>query len=78
MWRLKGYPGCKGDMLVDRDLNGWYQSCVQCGYYGDLDSTIKTLEQHPERKTAGGSLLGHGHGLREELVLRRIALSKPE
>ncbi len=78
MWILKGCPRCKGDMLVDRDFNGWYQSCLQCGYYGDLENTIKTIEQHPERKTTGDSLRGHGHRSPEERVLRRMALSKPE
>ena len=63
MWKLKGCPRCKGDILVDRDLDGWYQSCLQCGYRGDLYSTIKTLEQRPGKKTTGDNpvIMAAGH-----------------
>ena len=32
LWRLKSCRRCQGDMVVDRDADGWYQSCLQCGY----------------------------------------------
>jgi DNA-directed RNA polymerase subunit RPC12/RpoP len=41
MWRLKGCPRCKGDILVDRDQHGWYEWCLQCGYRHDLIHIIK-------------------------------------
>ena len=36
MWRFKGCPRCKGDMLVNQDHNDWYEWCLQCGYRHDL------------------------------------------
>jgi len=23
-------------MFIERDLYGWYEKCLQCGYYGEL------------------------------------------
>jgi ribosomal protein S27AE len=35
--RLKSCPRCKtGDIIIDRDHHGWYESCIQCGYICDL------------------------------------------
>jgi hypothetical protein len=37
MLKLKGCPKCKeGDVTSDRDLYGWYEYCIQCGYTRDL------------------------------------------
>jgi len=36
MWRLKGCPKCRGDLYVERDLSGWYEECLQCGYFREL------------------------------------------
>ncbi len=41
MWRFKSCPGCKGDMLVDWDYDGWYEWCLQCGYRHDLIGMVK-------------------------------------
>ncbi|MFQ5875531.1 MAG: hypothetical protein ACE5JL_17280 [Dehalococcoidia bacterium] len=36
LW-LKGCPRCgRGDMLLDRDIWGWYRQCLQCAYLEDL------------------------------------------
>ena len=33
LWRLKSCPRCSnGDLLIDSDSEGWYESCLQCGY----------------------------------------------
>ncbi len=43
LWRLKSCRRCQGDMVVDRDADGWYQSCLQCGYRVALaDISAKT------------------------------------
>ena len=34
---LKGCPRCKGDLKVDRDHDGTYLSCLQCGYIKDME-----------------------------------------
>jgi hypothetical protein len=37
MLKLKSCPKCKeGDVTSDRDLYGWYEYCIQCGYTRDL------------------------------------------
>ncbi len=35
-WKFKSCPRCGGDVFVDRDLNIWYEECVQCGYAREL------------------------------------------
>ena len=53
VWRFKSCPKCKGDMLVDRDHDGWYQWCLQCGYQHDLIDIIKVWPQDEvEKKVA--------------------------
>lgn len=37
MWRLKGCPKCKGDLYFDRDRNGWFEECLQCGHVQYLE-----------------------------------------
>jgi uncharacterized protein YbaR (Trm112 family) len=36
MWRLKACPKCKGDLFVDRDIDGKFEHCLQCGYVRDI------------------------------------------
>jgi hypothetical protein len=36
MWIMKGWPRCGGDMFIDRDLYGWYEKRLQCGYCCEL------------------------------------------
>lgn len=50
MWRLKGCPKCGGDVFVDRDISGWYEQCLQCGYLHDLNSIEEVKEQPREKK----------------------------
>lgn len=44
-WKLKGCPRCDGDIFIDRDLYGWFEQCIQCGYTRDLRSTVKLGQQ---------------------------------
>jgi len=44
-WKFKSCPRCDGDMFIDRDLYGWYEQCIQCGYARDLRSTVKLGQQ---------------------------------
>ena len=32
MWRFKGCPKCRGDVYLDKDGNGWFEECLQCGH----------------------------------------------
>jgi len=29
-------PRCGGNILIDRDMYGWYEQCLQCAYCRDL------------------------------------------
>lgn len=29
-------PKCGGHLYLDRDFNGWYEQCLQCGHIKDL------------------------------------------
>jgi hypothetical protein len=44
-WKLKSSPKCGGDLFVDRDYNGWYVQCLQCGYMGELEDITHLKEQ---------------------------------
>ncbi|MEE8318411.1 MAG: hypothetical protein V3R36_02100 [Dehalococcoidales bacterium] len=45
MLRFKSCPRCRGDVLIDRDVYGWYQQCLQCGYQRDLKNIVKARPQ---------------------------------
>ena len=35
--KIRGCTRCKnGEVFIDRDQYGWYESCLQCGYTRDL------------------------------------------
>ena len=42
-------PKCNGMLYLDRDYNGWYEQCLQCGYMKDLaivyDNKKKMVKQ---------------------------------
>lgn len=42
-------PRCKGNMLLDNDLHGWYEQCLQCSYLRDLDAKVRVKEQPKEQ-----------------------------
>jgi len=29
-------PKCGGNLYLEKDYNGWYEQCLQCGYMKDL------------------------------------------
>jgi hypothetical protein len=35
-WRVRSCPRCSGDLFLDRDLDFWYQQCLQCSYRVEL------------------------------------------
>ncbi len=72
-WKFRSCSRCDGDIFIDRDLYGWYEHCLQCGYTGDLISKVE-LGQQPwserereRRDTINSpkfSLVGGGGGKR--------------
>jgi DNA-directed RNA polymerase subunit M/transcription elongation factor TFIIS len=37
-WKNKSCPRCKGVVYLEKDMYGWYEQCLQCGYSRDLDT----------------------------------------
>jgi len=37
-WKDKSCPRCKGAVYLEKDMYGWYEQCLQCGYSRDLDT----------------------------------------
>jgi len=35
-WKLKACARCGGDLFVDRDMDGWFEQCLQCSYRREL------------------------------------------
>lgn len=35
-WRLKACARCNGDVFIDRDMDGWFEQCLQCSYRREL------------------------------------------
>ena len=48
MWKLKGCPRCGGDVFIDRDLQDWYEQCLQCGYRSELESIVEVQQMVSE------------------------------
>jgi hypothetical protein len=51
-WKLKNCSRCGGDLFVDRDLDGWFEQCLQCSYRRELPE----LKKRRMPVTAGGPL----------------------
>lgn len=49
MWKFRSCPRCGGDIFIDRDADGWYKECLQCGSLHHMPSTIK-VHQHGKKK----------------------------
>lgn len=50
MLKLKSCPKCKGDLLIDKDMYGWYEQCIQCGYQHSLDPLVNVGQLPAEEK----------------------------
>jgi hypothetical protein len=48
-WRLRSCPRCGGDTFIEKDLYGWYETCLQCGYWCELRD-LDGFGQSPELK----------------------------
>lgn len=49
---FKSCAKCGGDMVQDRDLDGYFRKCLQCGRIIDLGPTLQPLADTAERKLA--------------------------
>jgi ribosomal protein S27AE len=48
-WKLKSCPRCGGDIFIDRNLDGWYEQCLQCSYQRELRG-LAEFKERPTRK----------------------------
>jgi ribosomal protein S27AE len=54
-WRLKGCPRCGGDVFIEKDLDNWYEQCLQCSYrvelktLGGFEETVQAGEKRSKR-----------------------------
>ncbi len=50
-WKLKACARCGGDLFIDRDMDGWFEQCIQCSYRRDLKDARKqavpVVASHP-------------------------------
>ncbi len=60
-WKLKSCPRCGGDFFIDRDLDGWYEQCLQCSYRVEL----RTLSGF-KKPVSAGKTPSNGHAEAEE------------
>lgn len=49
-WKLKSCPRCGGDMLIDKDMDFWYEQCLQCSYRVELQPLSSYKEPVPAGK----------------------------
>lgn len=50
MWKFKSCPRCGGDIFIDRELDSWYEQCLQCGYLCDMPNTVEVHQHSGEKK----------------------------
>lgn len=58
MLLLKSCPKCKGDLLLRNDFDGFFLSCIQCGYARDFQNSRAEKPTPEEVKTLAGSATG--------------------
>ncbi|MFC1989542.1 hypothetical protein ACFLVW_03135 [Chloroflexota bacterium] len=49
MWKLKSCPRCRGDIYIDKELYGWYELCLQCGYLREMPGMAEA-HQHSNKE----------------------------
>ncbi|MFC1873972.1 hypothetical protein ACFLYX_01585 [Chloroflexota bacterium] len=51
MWKLKNCPRCNGDVFIDKDLDSWFEQCLQCSYRKEL----KGIFEYGKKAVGAGS-----------------------
>ena len=54
MWRFKACPRCGGDNFVDRDHDGWYEQCLQCGHGMQLATLVQMTKAEASQEKERG------------------------
>ena len=50
---LGGCPKCKGFLMLEKDMHGLYQQCLQCGYVHELETIAWTDVRQAEEEING-------------------------
>lgn len=50
MCKLKACPRCGGDIFIDRELDVWYEQCLQCVDTRDVPSILEVHQHSDDRK----------------------------
>ncbi len=54
--KSKSCPRCRGYIVIDRDVDGWYEMCLQCGYLRDLKSIVKARRRAKVEEGVAGDV----------------------
>jgi uncharacterized protein (DUF983 family) len=71
--KIGSCPRChNGEVFIDRDLYGWYECCLQCGYSRDLPDIASTasVEQINAIKETVPALKGRSSSRRKRTSRR--------
>ena len=49
---FKSCAKCGGDMVQDRDFDGYFRKCLQCGRIVDLGATLEPVMENPDKRLA--------------------------
>ncbi len=44
-WKLKSCERCGGDLFIDRDIEIWFEQCLQCSHWRELGSVGPTAKR---------------------------------
>jgi DNA-directed RNA polymerase subunit RPC12/RpoP len=44
-WKIRGCSRCSGDVFIDKDIDGWYEQCLQCSYRRELKDLAQFRKQ---------------------------------
>jgi hypothetical protein len=50
MWKTKSCSRCGGDIFIDKDMDGWYGLCIQCGDRTELKPVVIDKKLFVEKK----------------------------
>ena len=51
MWNSKSCPRCRGNIVIDEDVSGRFEKCLQCGYERDIIRTSSVNSNQSDKKT---------------------------
>ncbi len=45
-WKVRSCTRCGGDVFIEKDLEGWYEQCLQCSHRHELKD-LALFEKQP-------------------------------